>query len=181
MVIALAGRRISAPGSNPIRFPLENVSKVKEKLRIFFASTRPDVLVSSGACGADLLALEVAGNMGVLRSIVLPFDPPKFKTISVTDRPGDWGQLFDRICQEVEREEKIEVKHYHENDETKYRKINVDILHRAEVLAEKYGSPKDIVAVIVWNGKPKSDGDMTLDFKREAAARNFEIREVSTI
>src|SRR4030095_14961952 len=114
MVVALAGRRISAPGSNPLRFPVENVSKVREKLKRFFASTRPDVLVSSGACGADLLALEIAGSVGILRSIVLPFDPPKFRTTSVTDRPGDWGQLFDQVCKEVEREEKIHVQDYDE-------------------------------------------------------------------
>jgi len=181
MVVALAGRRISAPGSNPLRFPVENVSKVRERLEKFFASTRPEILVSSGACGADLLALEVAGSMGILRSIVLPFEPPRFKTLSVIDRPGDWGPLFDKICKEVEREEKIQVQNYAENDDSKYFEISVDILQRAEKLSEKYDSSKNIVAVIVWDGEAKTRDDATLDFKIKAAAQNCEIVEISTL
>jgi hypothetical protein len=181
MVIALAGRRISDPGSEVIRFAWENVEKVRDSLRTFFASIRPKVLVSSGACGADLLALEVAGNMGILRSIVLPFDPAIFKTSSVTDRPGDWGPLFDKICHEVAQEEKIQVHGYAKNDDAKYLKTNVDILQRAEALAEKYGVSKKLMAVIVWEGKPKGSDDATADFKSEALKRNFEIKEISTL
>src|SRR4030095_15865839 len=155
MVIALAGRRISDPGSKAVQFPLENVEKVREHLGTLFASIKPEVLVSSGACGADLLALEVAGSMGIMRSMVLPFDPAIFKTTSVTDRPGEWGSLFDRICREVGPEEKIQVQRYSKDDDAKYRKINIDILQRAEVLAEKYEVSKKLMAVEVWEGKPK--------------------------
>jgi hypothetical protein len=181
MVIALAGRRTSDPGSKAIRFPLENVEKVRENLRKFFASIRPEVLVSSGACGADLLALEVAGSMGILRSMVLPFDPAIFKTTSVIDRPGEWGPLFDKICHEVAHEEKIQLQGYSKNDDAKYLKINIDILERAEALAEKYGVSKRLMAVIVWEGKPKGSDDTTADFKSEALKRNFEIKEISTL
>lgn len=181
MVIALAGRRISDHSSEVIRFPLENVEKVRDSLQTFFASIRPKVLVSSGACGADLLALDVAGSMGILRSMVLPFDPAIFQTTSVTDRPGEWGPLFDKICREVAQEEKMQVQGYAKNDEAKYRKINIDILQRAETLAEKYGVTKKLMAVIVWEGKPKRSDDMTADFKNQALKRNFEIREISTL
>lgn len=36
MVIALAGRRIDAPGAEVTRFPLNNIDAVKEKLRKLF-------------------------------------------------------------------------------------------------------------------------------------------------
>jgi hypothetical protein len=181
MVIALAGRRISAPESKTIRFPLENVGKVRERLRELFASTRPKLLVSSGACGADLLALEVAGSMGILRSMVLPFDPATFKSTSVTDRPGDWGDLFDKICQEVQREEKLKVQHYDRNDDATYRQTNLDILERAEILAEKLGLSEDTMAVIVWDGKPRDADDTTEHFKEAAIKRNFQLREIATL
>jgi hypothetical protein len=181
MVIALAGRRISDPGAKAVQFPLENVAKVREHLRKLFASVKPEVLVSSGACGADLLALEVAGSTGIMRSMVLPFDPAIFKTTSVTDRPGDWGPLFDKICREVAHEEKIQVRGYAKDDEAKYRKINIDIIQRAEVLAEKYEVSKKLMAVIIWEGKPKPSDDTTADFKSQALRRNFEIKEISTL
>ncbi len=181
MVIALAGRRIDAPDSKAVRFPLKNVSRVKEDLRKLFISTGPVVLVCSGACGADLVALEVAGSLGIRRSIVLPFDKATFKVTSVTDRPGDWGDLFDKIYMEVVGEEKIQVLGYGENDDAVYLKTNVDILKKAEVLADKYGVSNDIMAVIVWEGKAKDKDDATEHFKNAAQKKNFKVEEINTI
>jgi len=179
MVIALAGRRIDAPGAEVNRFPLANVAKVKEDLRKLFISTRPVALVCSGACGADLIALEVAGSLNIRRSMVLPFDAALFKSTSVTDRPGDWGDLYDKICKEVADEEKIQVLGYSENDEEGYVKTNLGILKRAEVLAGKY-EVSEIVAVIVWEGTPKDKDDITEHFKETAEKNNFNIEEIFT-
>jgi hypothetical protein len=54
-------------------------------------------LVCSAACGADLIALEAAEQLGVRRRIVLPFAPPPLPQdiCYVIDRPGDWGAVFD--------------------------------------------------------------------------------------
>jgi hypothetical protein len=180
MVIALAGRRIDAPGADVNRFPLANVHKVKEDLRKFFISTRPTALVSSGACGADLIALEVAGSLNIPRSVVLPFDAALFKSTSVTDRPGDWGELYDTICKEVADEEKIQVLGYSEHDDEAYLKTNLGILKRAEALAAKY-EVLEIAAVIVWEGEPKDKDDITEHFKKTAEEKNFKIEEVITI
>src|SRR5215475_9263435 len=87
MIVALAGRRIDAEGSESIRFPMKNVELVKERLRTLFISLKPQVLVCSAACGADLVALQVAGELKIRRSIVLPFAQAAFKSSSVVDRP----------------------------------------------------------------------------------------------
>ncbi len=181
MVIALAGRRIDAPDPKVNRFPLMNVDKVREDIRKFFTSIRPAALACSGACGADLLALEAAGSLGIRRSMVLPFDQALFKSTSVTDRPGDWGNLFDKICKEVAGEEKIQVLGYAENDDAAYLKTNVDILKKAEVLADKYGVSNDIMAVIVWEGRAKDKDDATEHFKNAAQKKNFKVEEINTI
>ena len=180
MIIALAGRRIDAPDAKAIRFPLSKVDEVKEKLRALFISLKPKALVCSAACGADLLALQVAGELGILRSIVIPFDQQLFKSTSVTDRPGDWGLLYDKMCEAVATEDGIEVLSYPQNDDETYRRTNIDILEKAKALANKHGSD-DLISVIVWDGKSREEGDITDHFRKEAKARDFTIHEVITL
>jgi hypothetical protein len=180
MIIALAGRRIDADGTEAVRFPLSNIDKVKEKLKTLFISLTPKALVCSGACGADLLALEVAGELKINRRMVLPFEQSLFKSSSVTDRPGNWGDLFDRIFNEVNKEEKVLVLEYPKNDDESYRKTNIDILNEAGNLAEKYGHPGNLAAVIVWEGQPKTENDTTEQFMNEAQSRGFEIKIITT-
>jgi hypothetical protein len=63
-VIALAGRRIDAPGADPPRFPLERVSAVRRRLADLLVQEQATALVCSAACGADLAALEAAEQLG---------------------------------------------------------------------------------------------------------------------
>ena len=56
-VVALAGRRIDAPGADPPRFPPERVPAVRQRLVDMLAAEQAAVLVCSAACGADLVAL----------------------------------------------------------------------------------------------------------------------------
>src|SRR6476646_7796432 len=63
LTAALAGRRIDAADSEKSRFPLANVSLVRDRLRELFIKRGVDTLVCSAACGADLVALEVAEHL----------------------------------------------------------------------------------------------------------------------
>src|SRR4030095_13298598 len=63
MILALAGRRIDDPKEKVISFPMKNIDSVRAKLKALFVFLKPSVLVCSGSCGADLLALEVAGEI----------------------------------------------------------------------------------------------------------------------
>src|SRR5918998_703810 len=101
MGVGLAGRRVDEPGAERSRFPLTNVEAVAQRLRTVLADLEPEVLVSSAACGADLLALDAARTLGIRRRIVLPFDASRFRASSVIDRPGDWGSLFDLLYEEA--------------------------------------------------------------------------------
>src|SRR4030095_8073400 len=101
MIIALAGRRIDAPDAATPRFPVENTEVAARRIHELLEAQGATALVSSAACGADLLALVEAGALGIRRRVVLPFDRKRFREISVVDRPGEWGRLYDDVLDEV--------------------------------------------------------------------------------
>src|SRR5215470_3541611 len=118
MIVALAGRRVDEPGTNEKRFSPDNAESVKERIRDFLKAEKVSALVSAAACGADILALEAAGELGIRRRVVLPYDKITFKHASVLDRPGDWGGRYDRIVAEVDEKGDLIVDDYDEDEES---------------------------------------------------------------
>jgi hypothetical protein len=159
-VVALAGRRIDAPRAEAPRFPLANVPLVTERVRETFTQLAARTLVCSAACGGDLIALDVAAERGLDAYIVLPFDPDRFRTTSVDDRPGDWGPRYDRAIAQAQAARRLEVivADHDSSDAEAYAAVNDRILKRALELA---GNPADVVAVAVWEGRPRGEGDLT--------------------
>jgi len=178
MIVPFAGRRVDPLDAGFARFPLENIGLVKDRLRDFFLSKSPATLISSGACGSDLLAQEVAGELQVERMMVLPFSIEVFRKTSVTDRPGDWGPLYDRIVLELEEKGKIIRLNYSENDNGAYEKTNLEILNQA-VRVKK--NENDVIALVAWDGQKKETGDATAQFMEAARERKFQVREIRTL
>ena len=179
MVIALAGRRVDASDAAQKRFPAENASAVKQQIRDFLKSHDANALVCAAACGADILALEAAGELALRRRIVLPFDKATFRATSVVDRGGDWGERYDRIISEVEGQgDLVEFAHDKDDGQT-YFTGNLEILDQAQWLA---GELKiNAHALVVWNGESRGEGDVTSHFKQEAETRGMSVAEVKTI
>lgn len=177
-VAALAGRRIDAADAAAPRFPLGNADLVGGRLQAVLVAEGSDTLVCSAACGADLIALDVAGRLGLRRRVVLPFAPARFRTTSVTDRPGDWGTLFDRIVGELQAKGDVVVLGLDEGDDATYAAANDAILNEAEGLAAEHRS--DVVAVILWEGDSRGEGDLTEAFATSARARGHPVREILT-
>jgi hypothetical protein len=175
-VIALGGRRIDADGAKTKRFPLEAAQRVAADLEALFAEEQAVALVSSAACGADLIALEVAGRLGLRRRIVLPSAPEVFLNNSVIDRPGDWGPAFDKIINEVRGTGDLIVAVPPADRTDPYHYTNKVIIAEACRLAGELRNRK--VAVLVWEGAPREGSDVTEDFGRTALARGYELREV---
>lgn len=179
MIIALAGRRVDAPDAAPPRFPAANATAVKAKLREFFSTHEATVLVCAAACGADLLALEVAGELGLRRRVVLPFDRAEFRAMSVVDRGGDWGERYDAVLAVVEAQgDLVEFAHDKDDGQTWFTG-NLDILDQAQWLAQQTGA--DLAALIVWDGASRGADDVTGHFKQAAEARGFGIAELLTL
>jgi hypothetical protein len=179
MVIALAGRRVDAPGVVSPRFPPANVAAVRDRIQSLLIEQKAQALVCSAACGADLLALEAAGALGIRRRIVLPFARARFRETSVVDRPGDWGERFDSILDAVEVSGDLVVLGYAEGDEAAYVATNEAILEQAAWLAEQLH--QTVGAAVVWDGVARGDDDVTAAFLREARHRGLPVWQVATL
>ncbi len=143
------------------------------------------VLVSSAACGADLLALEIAGKLGLRRRVILPFRPERFREACVIDRPGEWGALFDQVIADVQRNGDLVLLDEKEVEKETFLSTNRVILDEAQRLVPQSASRTDVseskvLAVIVWDGQPGKGVDITLDFANEARARSIPVAEVFT-
>jgi hypothetical protein len=179
MIIALAGRRVEAPDAPKPRFPANQVENVRARLHEFFTSHEVTGLVCAAACGADILALEVAGELGLRRRIVLPFGRAHFRAMSVVDRGGDWGERYDTLIAAVEAQGDL-VEFAHDKDDMQtFFTGNLDILNQAQWLAGQTG--EDLAALIVWDGNSRGADDVTGHFKQEAEARGFGVAEILTL
>lgn len=181
MVIGLAGRRVDAIGAKHSRFSPDpqNIDRVRRRLHAMLVSEGAIALVSSAACGADLLALEEGGRLGLRRRIVLPFSPAKFRETSVIDRPGDWGMLYDSVVEEARAHHDLMVLES-ESETDAYIEANHAIIEEAIALGESLKYP--ISAVRVWEGKARGAGDLTEEFGLYARARGVRlIDDVMTV
>lgn len=179
MIAALAGRRIDAPDAETARFPPEAVPTARTALQTLFETEGVTALVCAGACGADLVALDVAGALGIRRRLVLPTAPAAFRAASVTDRPDplhDWGALFDRVVAEVEAQGDLVVLGA-EAGGAGYEAATDALLAEAERL----GDGETPLAVVVWEGSSRGPGDYTALFVEEARARGWPVTEVRTV
>jgi hypothetical protein len=178
MLVTLAGRRIDAIDAKEIRFPLKNVELVTRGVREMLTQQQAKALVCAAACGADLLALSVAGDLRLHRKIVLPFSRERFRETSVVDRPGDWGPLYDRILDEVEGKGDLVVMAPASDDEA-YAAGNLAILDQAIQLGRELHEP--VTAALVWDGASRGSSDVTEGFGIEARRRGLTIVEVKTL
>ncbi len=182
MIVALAGRRIDPADADSPRFPLSKVELVRGRLHKLFFEKAATTLVCSAACGADLLALSVAGELGIRRRVVLPFARESFRSTSVVDRPGHWGTMFDAICNEVAEQGDLVILGCSEEDaETAYSATSSAILDEADALRTHKGEDaQSILAVIVWEGAARGDDDETAAFAKAAEGRGFAVAAVLT-
>lgn len=179
MIIALAGRRIDAADAPSQRFPLPNVPLVERRLGELFEREAATALVGSAACGADLVAASAAGKRGIRRRVVLPFGRDRFRETSVTDRPGDWGPLYDRVLTELDARGDVVTLDGLGEDNDAYVAANGAILDEAAALARASGT--DVLAVLVWEGAPREGDDVTAAFGAEARRRGWRVEEVGTL
>jgi hypothetical protein len=184
VIVAVAGRRVDAPDSATQRFPLRNVGLVRDRLRELLRQHDARALVSSAACGADLIGQEVARDLRLRRIVVLPYPIDVFRERSVTDRPGDWGPLYDEIIAGLGREngELVELNEPQDSDASQkaFMAANKAILERAERLVDETGEVEGMLAVILWDGASRGSDDLTDHFRSEALARGAKVAEVST-
>ncbi|HEV8548914.1 MAG TPA: patatin-like phospholipase family protein [Polyangiaceae bacterium] len=173
-VAAVAGRRIDAEGATPARFPSAAVPLVHGDVTRLYVEHEIGTVVASAACGADIVALEAALELGLDWVIVLPFAASRFRETSVVDRGGDWGQRFDRLLNQP-RATVIVLPPLAGSDDAAYAEATRRILSEAESRAPAEQSP---FAIAVWDGAPRSGTDATKDFLDRAKAAGMWVCEV---
>lgn len=179
-VIALAGRRTDAADSPAPRFPLERSAAVQAELEALFQREHALALVCSAACGADILALEVALQLGLRARIVLPFAADRFRSTSVTDRPGDWGPRFDEVLRRVQQQsDVVDLGYSPDAPNDAYDAATRAILSEALTLSQPLSAA--VLAVSVWEGNARPTGDATQDFVDCAKRAGMRVLTVSTV
>lgn len=96
-IVVFTGNMIDQPGRATARFPAQLEAAVREVLRARLAAIAPAAVYGSAACGADLLCLELARELGIETHVVLPFPPGEFRRVSVDIVAGQWGERFERV------------------------------------------------------------------------------------
>lgn len=167
-VVVIAGRRVDAHGALAPQFPLSSVPAVAAALAKFFQQVQVTTLVSSGACGVDLLAIQAAARLGARTRLVLPFSPEQFKKSSVTDRPGDWEGLFDAAVRRAAEMNDLVVLELPDNEQA-FLDANQHLIDAA-LNAAGQDPPH---GVVVWNGARPGGVDVTADLARRAIAADF--------
>jgi hypothetical protein len=172
-IVALAGRRFDAPGAVPARFPPANAGLVRRRLADLLATEKVGALVSSAACGADLIALELAIERGLDVRVILPSSASAFRRASVTDRDPASGPSFDAVVEWARRRDALVELPGYENPD--YGAVTAMILADAKAIPARRK-----VAIAVWERESRGSGDWTAHFAALAVAERFALRTVST-
>lgn len=178
MIVALAGRRIDKADSKDPRFPLKNVERVARSLHGLLVENETTAIVSSAACGADLIALTEAGKLGLRRKVILPFDRATFRQGSVVDRPGEWGTIYDKVIAEVDAAGDLMTLSQVANLDP-YSMTSERILDEAIELARQLDERAG--AIIMWDGEVRDKPDYTAEFDVSARRRGLAVFEIRTV
>ncbi len=94
-IVAFAGHMIDAPDRALPRFPEALVPAVRAAVREHVARLHTPIVYASAACGADLIFIDAALDVGAEVNVVLPFDRRDFVRTSVAIGGGEWVERFD--------------------------------------------------------------------------------------
>ena len=193
-IVGFAGRRIDAPDSSQPRFPVSQIDRVYKQITALFIKNECSMLITSAACGADLLALQVAQNLRMRYRIILPFAAERFRMTSVVDRPAtkewSWGTMFDQVVSSAQENGDLVILKTGEDRHAGYQAVNHAILDLAQeqcAIQSKQGETKaaqdfkNIHAVIAWDGHPRGASDLTRHFANEARMRGIVVTEILTL
>jgi hypothetical protein len=102
-VLAFAGHLIDAPDRSTPRFPASLAPAVAAAIGERLAGLHLPVVYTSAACGADLIFVEAALNIGAEVNVVLPFDREDFVRTSVAPGGEEWPDRFHHALSRATR------------------------------------------------------------------------------
>jgi hypothetical protein len=96
----------------------------------------------------------------------------------VTDRPGDWGALYDAVVNDAKAQDDLMIIRP-KSKKAAYAEVNHRIIGEALSLARQLQHP--VTAVRIWEGKPRGDDDITQEFGDYALNAGIPVKEILTI
>jgi hypothetical protein len=185
-VLAAAGRRIDPVGAPEERFPVGNEGHVASAIRSVLEATRPTLIVSSAACGADILVLEAARDLQIPTRAILPFSRRAFRERSVADCPGDWASRYDALVahRKVEDGNLVLLTDKEpgsdEQANAAYHKVTERLID--EVTRIRLQDKKAIgAAIVIWDLVRKDENDETGFLLDRALSHGWQIIEINTL
>ena len=176
----MAGRRIDASDADQPHFPATRIGDVERAIEDRLIVDGVRALACAAANGSDLLALRIAGELGLRRRIVLPFAPDIFRKMSVVDRNGyAWGDLFDAVVGEVQAVGDLVIAGLDPADPDVFEEANRSILDEALSLAAALGD--EVEALVVWDPARRTAQDFTAHFADEAQKRHLPVISISIL
>jgi hypothetical protein len=112
--------------------------------------------------------------MHIDQVVLLPSEPKAFRKSSVTDRPGNWGELYDQVLKTA----RVEILKLPEGQEG-YLETNLRLLDRGQQLARENGVPAE--ALVIWNRISRGPDDVTAHFLHAAKLRKMTVLGISTM
>jgi len=94
-VLAFTGHMIDRRDRVAPRFPQGDEAAVQTAVRRRITAIGPAAVYGSAACGADLICLEAARELGCETHVILPFPPAAFREASVDYAGADWIRRFE--------------------------------------------------------------------------------------
>ncbi|MDH4195513.1 MAG: hypothetical protein OEY80_13695 [Nitrospirota bacterium] len=193
-ILACAGRRIDASDASISRFPLIESDRVGREVEAVLRTQRVTLVVSSAACGADLIVLHVAHRLGIRTLVVLPFSPELFRRHSVMDRPSsaawDWGKLYDQMIEKVRKAGDLKILKGTPESHLGYQAVNRALVAEAMALGKQESARgressgiglAQVKALIIWDGESRGPQDLTMHFSEEACAQGLPVLEIFTL
>jgi hypothetical protein len=148
--------------------------------------SRAVALVCSAACGADLIALDSAQQMGLRTRIILASSAARFRETSVVDRPRPefWGCIFDRVVSVAGSQGDLVERNLTEDNA--YSIANTIVIDEARNLAgvNVHGRSREslsLIALIVWEGASRGAKDNSDEFVELARHSGFQIEQILTL
>ena len=173
-VVVVSGHMIDRPDRDTPRFPASAEANVTLALRRQLEVWRVNsgtLLLSGGARGADIVAAELARNLGAEVWLLLPEPPGAFVASSVAIDGTAWTHRFERLRSHVTTLVQDDELGPLAPGENRYERNNRWLLETGRA----HAPPNDLRIVVVWDNERADGPGGTQDFIERAITLDAEI------
>ncbi len=160
-ILVFSGHMIDTPNRYSSRFPASLAESVKIQIRDKVRAMNISFGFASGACGSDILFLEVLRELGIEYHIILPFGDQSFRKTSIAIAPdGDWLERYDKLLPHATSITYLSQDDY-SGDGMDFDFANKNILGMGMLRSRILDT--ELKGLAVWNGDEGDGGGGTAD------------------